>query len=165
VERGSVFLILRVTLPTTHELSNGATMDQNLERDTVIELLGRLGDEDDESVLAAARSLHATVRAANVDWNDLLLPDGDMEDDLGDDDDIEDSDEIEDDHEIEEDIAESLVTDGAESLVSIDRLLGNPDVSAALKEELEGYKEDISENLFTTSDAAYLKALAERLKQ
>ena len=162
-------MILRVTLPTTHELSNGATMDQNLERDTVIELLGRLGDEDDESVLAAARSLHATVRDANVNWNDLLFPDGDMEVDIDDDPDDheheQDHDYNDDDDEIVDDIAESVIADSADILVLIDSLSSNPDVSAALQEELEGYKDDIREGDFTTSDAAYLKALAERLKQ
>ncbi len=127
-------------------------MDQNLERDTVIELLGRLGNEDDKSVLAAARSLHAAVQEANVDWDDLLLPDGMMEAESSDED------------EISDEIAPLPVTDRADSLALIDRLSSNPDVSDALQEELQGYKDDIRDNSFTTSDAAYLKLLAERLK-
>jgi hypothetical protein len=137
-------------------------MDQNLERETVIELLGRLGDDDDDSVLAAARSLHATVRDANVDWNDLLVPDADMDTEDYDEDDEDDEDEDED--EDEEERAQTPIADGDESLALIERLLGAPDVSDALQEELQGYKEDISENEFTASDAAYLKLLAERIK-
>lgn len=157
--------MLRVTLPRTHAISNGKIMDQNLERETVIELLGRLGDDDDDSVLAAARSLHATIRDANVDWNDLLVPDADMDTEDYDDEEEDDYDDDDDDDDDDEDErAQTPIADGDESLALIERLLGGPDVSNSLREELQGYKEDISENEFTASDAAYLKLLAERLK-
>jgi len=190
-------LILRVTLPRTHKISNGKIMDQKLERETVIELLGRLGDENDDTVLATARSLHAVIQGANVNWNDLLVPDGSVDtgsyedeevedgnvvsasyDDEDEDEDeevedvnvvsasYEDEDEDEDeDEEVEDDeFVQSPVTDSSESMALINKMLNASNVSDALREELQGYKEDISENEFTTSDAAYLKVLAERLK-
>mgnify|MGYP003389435931 CR=1 FL=1 len=182
-------MILRVTLPRTHKISNGKIMDQRLERETVIELLGRLGDENDDTVLATARSLHAVIQGANVNWNDLLVPDGSVdsgsyEDEeaedrnvvsaLYEDEDEDEDEEIEDgnvvsasyeDEEVEDDeFVQSPVTDSSESMALINKMLNASNVSDALREELQGYKEDISENEFTTSDAAYLKVLAERLK-
>ena len=167
-------MILRVTLPRTHKISNGKIMDQKLERETVIELLGRLGDENDDTVLATARSLHAVIQGANVNWNDLLVPDGSVDTGSYEDEEVEDGnvvsasyeDEDEDeDEEVEDDeFVQSPVTDSSESMALINKMLNASNVSDALREELQGYKEDISENEFTTSDAAYLKVLAERLK-
>jgi hypothetical protein len=182
-------LILRVTLPRTHKISNGKIMDQKLERETVIELLGRLGDENDDTVLATARSLHAVIQGANVNWNDLLVPDGSVDTGSYEDEEVEDEnvvsasyedEEVEDvnvvsasyedededeDEEVEDDeFVQSPVTDSSESMALINKMLNASNVSDALREELQGYKEDISENEFTTSDAAYLKVLAERLK-
>ncbi|MDC0986960.1 hypothetical protein OAS67_06770 [Alphaproteobacteria bacterium] len=163
-------------------------MDQRLERETVIELLGRLGDENDDTVLATARSLHAVIQGANVNWNDLLVPDGSVDSGSYEDEEAEDGnvvsasededededEEIEDgnvvsasyeDEEVEDDeFVQSPVTDSSESMALINKMLNASNVSDALREELQGYKEDISENEFTTSDAAYLKVLAERLK-
>ncbi|MGY8937472.1 MAG: hypothetical protein ACKVG6_15550 [Alphaproteobacteria bacterium] len=149
-------------------------MDQKLERETVIELLGRLGDENDDTVLATARSLHAVIQGANVNWNDLLVPDGSVDTGSYEDEEVEDGnvvsasyeDEDEDeDEEVEDDeFVQSPVTDSSESMALINKMLNASNVSDALREELQGYKEDISENEFTTSDAAYLKVLAERLK-
>ena len=128
-------------------------MDQKLEREAVIELLGQLGDENDDTVLATARSLHAVIQEANVNWNDLLVPDGSVDTGSYEDEDVED-----------DEFVQSPVTDSSESMALINKMLNASNVSDALREELQGYKEDISENEFTTSDAAYLKVLAERLK-
>ena len=166
-------------------------MDQKLEREAVIELLGRLGDENDDTVLATARSLHAVIQEANVNWNDLLVPDGNVDvgsyeddeddeeveddgDDGDDGDDDEDDEEVEDgnvdagsyeDEEVEDDeLVQSPVTNSSESMALISKMLNASNVSDSLREELQGYKEDIGENEFTASDAAYIKSLAERLK-
>jgi hypothetical protein len=45
-----------------------------MDRDSFIDLLNRLGDEDDQVVLAAARTLHARVAESGFGWNGLLLP-------------------------------------------------------------------------------------------
>ena len=152
-------------------------MDQKLEREAVIELLGRLGDENDDTVLATARSLHAVIQEANVNWNDLLVPDGNV--DVGSYEDDEDDEEVEDgnvdagsyedeeveDEEVEDDeLVQSPVTNSSESMALISKMLNASNVSDSLREELQGYKEDIAENEFTASDAAYIKSLAERLK-
>jgi hypothetical protein len=147
-------------------------MDQKLERETVIELLGRLGDENDDTVLATARSLHAVIQGANVNWNDLLVPDGSVDTGSYEDEEVEDvnvvsasyEDEDEDEEVEDDEFVQSPVTDSSESMALINKMLNASNVSDALREELQGYKEDISENEFTTSDAAYLKVLAERLK-
>jgi hypothetical protein len=169
-------LTLRVTLPRTHKISNGKIMDQKLEREAVIELLGRLGDENDDTVLAAARSLHAVIQEAKVNWNDLLVPDGNVDADSYEDEEVEDGnidagsyegeavedEEVEDDE--DEELVQSPVTDSSESMALINKMLNASNVSDALREELQGYKEDIGENEFTPSDAAYLKSLAKRLQ-
>jgi hypothetical protein len=158
-------LTLRVTLPRTHKISNGKIMDQKLEREAVIELLGQLGDENDDTVLATARSLHAVIQEANVNWNDLLVPDGSVDTGSYEDEDEDEDVEDDEDEDVEDDeFVQSPVTDSSESMALINKMLNASNVSDALREELQGYKEDISENEFTTSDAAYLKVLAERLK-
>ena len=169
-------MTLRVTLPRTHKISNGKIMDQKLEREAVIELLGRLGDENDDTVLAAARRLHAVIQEAKVNWNDLLVPDGNVDADSFEDEEVEDGnidagsyegeavedEEVEDDE--DEELVQSPVTDSSESMALINKMLNASNVSDALREELQGYKEDIGENEFTPSDAAYLKSLAKRLQ-
>ena len=49
-------------------------MQANLDRDKFIELLGKLGSEDDDEVLGAARDLHAQLTVAGLSWEDLLMP-------------------------------------------------------------------------------------------
>jgi hypothetical protein len=130
-------------------------MDQDLERNEVIELLRRLGEKEDEAVLGAARELHDKISRAGFDWDTLLAPD--------------DADESDDDpvYEEDEDTALSSVaaSETDDSLALINSLLSDKNISEALREELQGYKEDISENDFTKSDAAYLTTLASRLKK
>jgi hypothetical protein len=131
-------------------------MDQDLERSEVIELLVRLGEPEDEVVLQAARELHEKVSGAGFDWDTLLAPDkGDeFDDDLDEEDEDENSASFR---------VPASDTDG--SLALIETLLTDKNISDALREELEGYKEDIGENDFTESDAAYLATLAARLKK
>lgn len=139
-------------------------MTDGPERDELIELLDKLGDDSDEAVLAAARRLHAMVDESSAGWDDLLLPptadtpvvedeeeDQDDEDDADDDEDAGTSDEGGD-------------MDDAQSSRLIESLLGRADISEFLREELEGYKEEIAEGDFAASDRAYLHALNARLK-
>ncbi len=64
-------------------------MTEPLERDNVIELLKRLGSDQDEAVLEAARQVHAHITVAGMTWEDLLVPD--VADDDGDDVDFQDT--------------------------------------------------------------------------
>ena len=50
-------------------------MSEPLERNQVIELLDKLGSEQDEDVLAAARMLHSQIIESGMGWEDLLVGD------------------------------------------------------------------------------------------
>ncbi len=150
----------------------------NLDRAQFIELLRKLGDEEDETVLTAARDIHAQMTVAGVDWDDLLVPehpdepedddedyeDDDLDDDDEQDDDLDDDDDQDDDLDDEDDEDERALTDEerAEALSLITRLL-DKGVSADTKEELEEYKQDIDEGEFAAMDLRYLRALHKRL--
>ncbi len=74
-------------------------------RDEVIELLNRLGSDQDEDVLEAAREVHARITAAGTTWDELLVPDGAAADDTDDDtdDDADDTDDDDDDTDDDDD--------------------------------------------------------------
>ncbi len=142
-------------------------MAEPLERETVVALLEKLGGADDAEVLAAARELHSHIEAADLSWDELIVP--------------EDAEDIEDDDEDALDEAEEFLPEAgdteeehspeqrqvadAESLALIDKLLAGAAQSKELREELKGYKEDIAEGEFTAADRRYLRALAARLKK
>lgn len=133
-------------------------MDQLPDRDHIVQLLDQLGAAEDEKALAAARELDAAIKAASMSWDDLLVPEDDEfenepEDAQGEDDDDDDDDGI---------VPEA---DAGDSAALIDKLLAKSDISDELREELEGYKEDIAEGDFTASDASYLQSLEKRLEK
>lgn len=139
-------------------------MDGTPDRDGVIELLEKLGDPDDGEALSAARKLNELISESGLTWNDLLVPDEDAaaataepEDD-SDDDDADGSEDL-------SDWDDTIVASGetSEDARQIDRLLARKDISADLREELEGYKADIKEGEFTAADRKYLAALSKRL--
>jgi len=129
-------------------------MTEKMNREELVELLGALSGEKDEDVLAAAREIHSKVTAAGTDWNDLLVGDDENRDDPA--------------STADDDPAPSAAAgnapDDTESLGLIDRMLQKPDVSDELREELEGYREDISEGEFEAMDRKYLRSLFERMK-
>jgi hypothetical protein len=51
-------------------------MTEMLRRDELIAILNRLGSDEDEEVLEAARQAHARIAASGMSWEDLLVPDG-----------------------------------------------------------------------------------------
>ncbi len=140
-------------------------MEKTPDRESVIELLEKLGDPDDSQSLAAARELHGFVSGSGLSWDDLLVPDGEAAatpqsyDDDDDDDDFDGADEN------ESSFDDQVVPagDAAADVKRIDQLLNRSDISASLREELEGYKEDIEEGDFTASDRQYIEALQKRL--
>ncbi len=152
-------------------------MTEPLERDDIVGLLKRLGNEPDEEVLEAARQVHARITAAGMTWDDLLVPDqaDDETEDFDEADDSDDTDDAEyEDEEDEEDGDEddegaepTAETAGknAESLTLIDKLLAKSDISHDLREELEGYKADIAEGDFLEADRRYLQAISTRLSK
>jgi hypothetical protein len=147
-------------------------MEGTPDRAAVIDLLEKLGESDDSEALAAARDLHGLVSGSGLTWDDLLVPDGeaagasdaydDSDDNDLDDDDVDEGEEEEaGDSELDEQVVPTGET--ADDIKLIDSLLERKDISAALREELEGYKEDIKEGDFTASDRQYLGALQKRL--
>ena len=148
-------------------------MTEPIPREDVIDLLNRLGSDRDEDVLEAAREVHTRIAAANMTWDELLVPDqaddaDDEYDESEDSEDSEDSDAIEapdpDDEEATEP-AGAPDAKNAESLALIDKLLAMRGISTDLREELKGYKTDIAEGEFETRDHRYLRAVHARLSK
>ena len=159
-----------------------------LNRERIIELLDRLGGEDDAEVVEAARTLHKEVTEAGLGWDALLTPeehqepafddadeadeDEDEDEDEAegeDEDEAEGEDEAEDEPEVEID-AEAFaekVSDArdAESLALIERMLARRQLAEATRDELTGYKEDIAEGEFDEADRKYVRALHGRLSK
>jgi len=143
-------------------------MDNTPDRESVIELLEKLGEPEDTEVLAVARDLHGMISNSGLTWDDLLVPDADAAaaSDTYDDLDEEDEDEDEDgEATTESEFDDQVVPSGeaGDDAKLIARLLERKEISTALREELEGYKEDIKEGDFTSADRQYLKALRNRL--
>ena len=134
-------------------------MEKTPDRESVIELLEKLGEPDDSQSLAAARELHGLVSGSGLSWDDLLVPDGEAAATPHSYDDADDGDED------ETSFDDQVVPtgDAAGDVKRIDQLLNRSDIAASLREELEGYKEDIEEGDFTASDRQYLEALQKRL--
>ena len=164
-------------------------MAEDLDRDRIIGLLESLGSERDEDVVEAAREIHAQVTAAGVTWDALLAPVGTAVDKAFEEGtaDEEAAEPAEADGEAaEREEAEREEADGEdaqfaeadgedaaptpardrgnkESLALIARLLAKSDISKDMREELQGYKEDIAEGEFEDMDRKYLRALHARL--
>ena len=156
-------------------------MTETLRRDELIALLDRLGGEDDEVVLQAARQAHDRIAASGMSWEDLLVPDdaaaennepaeepteepaeepadesGETEDgELG----------VAEDESPAERTGAGGTDQDAESLALIGELLARSDISAELRSELEDYKTDIAEGEFVAADRRYLRAVRQRLKK
>ena len=143
-------------------------MSDTLERDNVIDLLERLGSEQDEEVLAAARALHSQITRAGMGWRDLLVgaegtapsaPDiddnTDNEDDTGDTDNEDDTPEP----------AVNFTRDESKTSALIDKLLAREGNSEAFREELEEYKSDLANGDFEPSDHRYIQAVHARVSK
>lgn len=134
-------------------------MTDGMDRDELIKLLEQLGDESDQTVLSAARAIHATVAASGQTWDDLLVDQSiaPAAPELSD----------ERDSPVEDTAAVSTgpLPDNAESLRLIDRLLDSADTSEGLRAELADYKADIEAGEFSDEDRRYLRALYRRLKK
>ena len=148
-------------------------MTEPIPREDVIDLLNRLGSDRDEDVLEAAREVHTRIAAANMTWDQLLVPDqaDDADDEYDESEDREDSDDSDaieapdpDDEEATEP-AGAPDAKNAESLALIDKLLAMRGISTDLREELKGYKTDIAEGEFETRDHRYLRAVHARLSK
>ncbi len=127
-------------------------MSEAPSREDLIGLLERLGSEQDEDVLAAARVLGSRVAAAGLTWADLLAYEAQAAE-AGEEDTAA---------QVEEAPAGKAGGD-RETLALIEKLLARPGISEVFREELEGYKQDIAEGEFEKSDHDYVRALYKRL--
>jgi hypothetical protein len=147
------------------------TMIQDFDREALIDLLQQLNSDDDEQVLAAARALRAGMRASGKTWDDLLRQSVDEIESDDDDEDVPEAnaeeydEEDADDNEVSEDRTPSSggVMSDEEALKLIDKMIKKFKVSAMMKEELEGYIEDIKDGEFEPADRRYLQSLHDRL--
>jgi hypothetical protein len=121
----------------------------NLDRAELLDLLGRLGAEDDATVLAAARALHGKLRESGLTWHELLQLDPDMSTTAA----------------SQPAVDEPVERSGGKDEVArlIERLLARPSISDALREELVDFKRAIADGTFEEEDARYVRALAKRL--
>jgi hypothetical protein len=135
-----------------------------LDRAGIIELLGRLGAENDATVLEAARALHRKVEESGVSWDDLLRRQPDVAGSRA-------GLEAEDppleaapskDAPLERAGAASTA-ERAEAVRIIDRLLARKNLSSNLREDLAEFKQTLSEGNLDAADSRYLRALAKRL--
>jgi len=139
-------------------------MIEDFDRDGLIALLQQLNSDEDERVLAAARALRGGMRTTGKTWDDLLRDSKDepraksvVEDNVEDDED----DEVDEDNAINASSSSSMTNDDALKL--IERMIKKFKVSAMMREELEGYKEDIADGEFDADDQRYLQSLYDRL--
>ena len=130
-------------------------MTEPLERDNVIELLNKLGSDQDETVLEAARQVHAQITVAGMTWEDLLAPDVAADD--GDDVEYQDTED-----DTPEPPAETAKKDD-DPLALLDELLAETGISEDLREELENYKTDIAKGELEEADRRYVRAVHGRL--
>ena len=140
------------------------SMSVTLERKQVIELLDKLGSDQDEDALAAARTLHNQIAESGMSWDDLLVGDRpEVEQKAPVDTSPSEGEENDD---IEKETAKSNIEftgDETQTLVLIEELLGRDGVSSEFREELEEYKTDISDGIFDSSDHRYVHAVYARL--
>ena len=131
----------------------------NLDRAEIVELLGRLGADDSEAALSAARELHRKVSASGLTWDDVVRAS------LGAEADDEPLDEPSADQEAADagERAELSDADKAEATRLIDSLLARKNLSDTTREDLTEMKRSIVEGSFDTMDHRYVRALARRL--
>ena len=138
----------------------------SLDRPAIIELLGRLGAESEQTVVQAARELHAKVGEAGLTWDDLLRPDSEIG---GADAERQDA-SLDASLDVAADADQPVETEGALSAADkaeaarlIDRLLARKNLSSNLREDLADFKRAIADDSFDATDSRYVRALAKRL--
>ncbi|MEQ8195228.1 MAG: hypothetical protein RIB59_12150 [Rhodospirillales bacterium] len=142
-------------------------MNDDFDRDGLIELLGKLNSDDDEEILKTVKALKAGMKASGKTWDDLIAnapPDSYEADADADEDDVADLDDEDEDDAIEAVPAEDA-GDNEEARKIIEKMLSKFQLSAQMREELEDYKRDIAEGEFDARDRQYVKALHARLSK
>lgn len=133
----------------------------NLDRDSFIALLNRLGAPDEAEALAAAREIDRRIRESGLTWSELLVPPSSATDAKN-----------YDDYRgafTDDDLFDMTAGRPRESYGSdtalIEELLTNQDLTPETRQELIDFKSDIAEGEFTDMDAKYLRDLHTRLSR
>jgi len=138
----------------------------SLDRPSIVELLGRLGEENEQTVMQAARELHAKVAQSGLTWDGLLRPEAEFAGaDAERDDVVSDAppDATSDADQSTETAGEPSAADKAEAARLIERLLARKNLSSNLREDLADLKSTIVDGTFDATDSRYIRALAKRL--
>ena len=133
----------------------------SLDRPAIVELLGRLGEENEQTVVQAARELHAKVAQSGLTWDDLLRPELEIGGTDAERQDVADA--LSDADPSAETAGDLSAADKAEAARIIDRLLARKNLSSTLREDLADLKSTIVDGTFDASDSRYVRALAKRL--
>jgi hypothetical protein len=115
----------------------------NVDRAALIDLLDRLGSDDDAAVLEAARALHRKAAESGLSWDDLIRLD-------------------EADDEPTADDVPLTSPDADETTRLIDRLL-RKDLSENLRDDLTEMKRQLADGELGQEDRRYVLAVAKRL--
>ena len=118
----------------------------SVDRAALIDLLDRLGSDDDATVLEAARALHRKAAESGLSWDDLIQLDRPDEETLADD----------------GPETSPASPNADETTRLIDRLL-RKGVSDALREDLTEMKRQLADGSLDQEDRRYVRALAKRL--
>ena len=132
----------------------------NLDRSGIIELLGRLGADSDETVLHAGRELHRRLSESGLSWDDLIRPEPLAVDARAD---AEPGEKRAPADKSSEAAGVISAADRTETARVIERLLVRKDLSTNLREELAEMKRALADGSLDTMDRRYLRALAKRL--
>ena len=134
----------------------------SLDRPAIVELLGRLGEDNEQTVVQAARELHAKVAQSGLTWDDLLRPESEIGGADADRQDVS-LDAASDADQPAETAGKPAAADKAEAARIIDRLLARKNLSSTLREDLADLKGTIVDGTFDATDSRYIRALAKRL--
>jgi len=130
-----------------------------MDRSSFIGLLGKLGDPDDATALAAAREVDRRMRDASVTWDAILVSARDEEAEA----EAEMGADVATRSLLEVDAPRPLAEGLEEDLARIDRLLSAYELSGETRGELEDYRAEIQDGTFTDMDRRYLRDLESRL--
>jgi hypothetical protein len=137
---------------------------ENLDRAALIELLGRLGAENDETVLQAGRELHRKVRESGATWDDLIRAQPLAAEARTDAEPTAEPPERKPSEDQPPATApEMRAPDRVEITRLIERLLARKELSANLREELSEMKRALADGSLDVMDNRYVRALAKRL--
>jgi hypothetical protein len=135
----------------------------NFDRAALIELLGRLGAENDETVLQTGRELHRKVHESGATWDDLIRAPLAAEARTDAEPAAEPPERKPSEDQPPATTPEMRAPDRAEITRLIERLLARKELSANLREELTEMKRALADGSLDVTDSRYVRALAKRL--